>query len=126
MKMKYKFVKEDVLNTGRPDFLVIVDKPYHLLSFMIEGDESIEEIEEMIENLQKVQNDEQEEYWFGNQTGFLGVAIMTDKNDPENWPKGVYVFDQFDENPITHKFRVDIEEVIKLLEDFKKFVEENS
>ena len=123
--IKYKFIKEDVLKLGESDYLLIAESPYELLSQMFEGNESVEEIDEIIENIEKVQSDQLEEYWFGNETGFLGIAIMDDNDDPQNWPKGAYIYDQYSEQPETHKFVLPIEDILQILKDYKKFIVDN-
>lgn len=116
--LKYTFKKlESTTNKLRVD--VLVDEPYVFVGQIDSGnfDQSPQNIQMNIDALVAVQKGEKEEHIIANESGFL--AILDDKDD------GVYIFDQFDksENPL---YIVPIDEIIKLLQDFKKFVEENS
>ena len=116
--LKYNF-RIHIDSKGNKDKLVFFEKPYELVGQIFDGnfDQSPQNIQMNTDALISVQNGEIEEHIIANESGFL--AIFDDKDD------GVYIFDQFDdsENPL---YIVPVEEIIKLLQDFKKFVKENS
>ncbi|WGH74772.1 hypothetical protein P8625_11855 [Tenacibaculum tangerinum] len=125
--MKYKLYKWQP--TTYEYMMVQVEKPYDRLSLIFEGDETSEELTYSINEIEKVKKGVLEEgYTMGNEAGFIGHAFGPDATASE-FPEGGYqVFDSFtlDEHGDTKElFTVPLDEILKLLEDFKEFLIKN-
>ncbi|WP_208103186.1 hypothetical protein [Flavobacterium ichthyis] len=77
-----------------------------------------------IDALIAVQKGEKEEHIIANESGFLAIAGLEDKE--QEIEEGVYIYDQFGDDSENPLYIVPVEEIIKLLQDFKKFVEDNN
>lgn len=123
--LKYTFKKlESITNKLRVD--VLVDEPYVFVGQIDSGnfDQSPQNIQMNIDALIAVQNGEREEHIIANESGFLAIAGLEDKE--QEIEEGVYIYDQFGDDSENPLYIVPIDEIIKLLQDFKKVVEENS
>ncbi|CAL2102443.1 conserved protein of unknown function [Tenacibaculum sp. 190130A14a] len=126
--MKYNFINTKT-KFGSTYNLVSVEKPYDRLSLIFEGDETSEEIVYSINEIEKVKKGVLEDgYTMRNQAGFIGHAFGPDVTDRE-FPEGGYqVFDSFtldEEGDTKELFIISIDEILKLLEEFKDFLIEN-
>lgn len=123
--LKYIFKKiESHKNKLRVD--VIVEEPYVFIGQIDSGnfDQSPHNIQMNIDALKAVQKGEKKEHIIANESGFLAIAGLEDKE--QEIQEGVYIYDQFGDDSENPLYIVPIEEIIRLLQDFKKFVEENS
>lgn len=123
--LKYKF-KVITSNKGSSYRNISVENPYVLIGQIGDGnfDQSPQNIQMNIDALIAVQNGEKEEHIIANESGFLAIAGLEDKE--QEIEEGVYIYDQFGDDSENPLYIVPIDEIIKLLQDFKKFVEENS
>ena len=113
MKIKYKIYKSE------DNFRISVEKPYDFLGYFTIGKNwNINEIEKLINGIKKCKNKEDDDFFFRTQSGFL--ADMDTEDD------GVYIFDEFSKDPTKELFIIPFDEMIKLLEDFKGFLEQNN
>ncbi len=108
-------------NTKRP--IVIVEKPYDFIGQIDSGnfDLSINNIQQNIDALVAVQKGEKEEHIIANESGFLAIASLEDKE--QEIKEGVYIYDRYGDDSENPLYIIPIEEIINLLQDFKKFVE---
>ena len=129
MSLQYKFYKWDAFKNANIDYKVKVEEPFHYLSLIFEGNETSEYLTSIIEGVERVIKGETEEgYSIENQSGFIGHAFTPDGTE-EDYPKGGFqVFDLFtlDENGDTKElFIISLEDILKLLKEFKEFLIEN-
>ncbi|NBL66085.1 hypothetical protein GV828_12840 [Flavobacterium sp. NST-5] len=123
--LKYKF--EIIKNSKGSNYRNIsVEKPYILVGQIGDGnfDQSPQNIQMNIDALIAVQKGEKEEHIIANESGFLAIAGLEDKE--QEIEEGVYIYDQFGDDSENPLYIVPIEDIIKLLQDFKKFVEDNN
>ena len=112
--IKYKFYKSKP--SDREYYLLSVEKPYDYLGYFTIGHSwNSDEIQKLIDGIKKVKNKEEDDFFFRTQSGFL--ADMDTEDD------GVYIFDEFSKDPTKELFIIPFDDVIKLLEDFKEFIE---
>ena len=123
--LKYNF-RIHIDSKGNKDKLVFFEKPYELVGQIFDGnfDQSPQNIQMNTDALISVQKGEKEEHIIANESGFLAIAGLEDKE--QEIEEGVYIYDQFGDDLENPLYIVPIDEIIKLLQDFKKFVEENS
>lgn len=129
MKVKYKFYKWDAFENANIDYKVKVEEPYHYLSLIFEGNEKNEYLTSIIQGVEGViQGEIEKGYSIENQSGFIGHAFEPDETE-EDYPEGGFqVFDSFtlDENGDTKElFIIPLEDILKLLKEFKEFLIEN-
>lgn len=98
-------------------FGIIVNNPFEYLSYLPTGYQDSTKVQILIDGIYRVKNGEEEDFYFRNEAGFL--ADM-DVDEP-----GVYIFDEFSEDPTKELFIIPFDEMIKLLEDYKAFLIEN-
>jgi hypothetical protein len=110
--IKYKIYK--IENHNR----INVETPYEFLGDIFMGNETPTYIQKMINGIRRVKNKEEEDFYFRNEAGFF--ADMDTEDD------GVYIFDEFSKDPTKELFIIPFDEMIKLLEDFKEFLEKES
>lgn len=127
--MKYKFIKENVLESGKDDYTVIVEKPYEYLSMIFEGRETSDYLQTLIDGIQSVvDGDSDASYGIENQQGFMGYAFASDLTEEEYPEGGFQVFDFFttdEEGDTKLMFVITLEEILKLLNDFQQFLKDN-
>ncbi|WP_404984348.1 hypothetical protein ACI513_12160 [Chryseobacterium sp. M5] len=107
------------------EFLLMkFDKPYSFLSRIFEGNETSDYIIAIIEGVKKTKNLQLDDYGFGNQSGFQAIALKPDPADPTLPNGGVDIYDMHgnDENAI---LTISLDEMLEILESFKKFLTEN-
>ncbi len=115
--LKYKFYKSIPF---QDDFIVlgvIVEPPHVFMSQIFEGNETSSKIQDIINGVKRVKNKEDDDFFFRNESGFLA--------DMDTEEEGVFIFDEFSEDPTKELLVVSFDEMLKLLEDYKKFLIEN-
>lgn len=122
--IEYKFSNSTTKN-GSTYNVVAVAPPHDYLSLIFEGNELPERIQEIIDGITRVKNKEVEDFYFGNDTGFSAVATQANPDNKSEPDEGVYIYDGYGEEPEKALFIVPLEEILQLLEDFLKFLEEN-
>ncbi|MFK7747268.1 MAG: hypothetical protein AB8B65_02645 [Kordia sp.] len=127
--IKYEIYKNKPLNDEFISFGVLVKRPYDYLSMIFEGQETSDYVQTLIEGIQSViDGDPDASYSIENQQGFIGYAFSADPTEEEYPEGGFQVFDFFtlDEQGDTKlMFVITLEEILKLLQDYKTFLVEN-
>lgn len=111
----YSFHKWIPFNNEYFELLVKVDNP--LLSRIFIGNETSEFVQGIIDGINRVKNKEEEEFFYRNDAGFLA--------DVDIHEEGVFIFDEFSEDPTKEQFIIPTDEFLELLESFKNFLVEN-
>lgn len=127
--MKYKFIKENVLVSGKDDYSVLVEKPYEYLSMIFEGRETSDYVQTLVNGIESVIDGNPDvSYGIENQQGFMGYAFAADPTEEEYPEGGFQVFDFFtldEEGDTKLMFVITLEEILKLLKDFQQFLKDN-
>ena len=122
--MEYKFFNSKTKYNSTYN-LVQVKTPHDYLSMIFEGNESLGKIQKLIDEITKVKNGELEDFYFGNDNGFSAVAAQANPDDKTEGEEGVYIYDAFGKEPETALFIVPLDDMLKLLKEFKEFLGDN-
>jgi len=118
--LEYKFYKVE------NEIKVSVEEPYSFLGYLSVSKSWLSiEIQKLIDEITKVKNGEVEDFYFGNESGFSAVAAQANPDDETEGEEGVYIYDAFGKEPETALFIVPLDDMLKLLKEFKEFLGEN-
>ena len=117
--LEYKFHKNNDYT-----FILEVKKPYDLLGLAIDTDRTSQYISEIIEGITKVSTGENEDYSWQSQDCVLVYVCGYDANDIEEPEGGCYIYSLTDDDE-EPKFKVSIDEMLKMLTEYKQFLIDN-
>jgi len=92
---------------------------------IFEGSERSEKIQQLIDAITKVKNGEEVDFYFGNDSGFSAVASQATPDDETEGKEGVYIYDAYGKDPEKALFVIPLDDMLKLLEDFKEFLKKS-
>lgn len=115
----YKFHKNNSYT-----FFIQVKEPYDLLELAIDSDRTSQFVGELIEGITKVSTGENPDYSWQSQAGVLVYVCGYDANDIEEPEGGCYIYSLTDDDE-EPKFKVSIDEMLKMLTEYKQFLIDN-